>query len=375
MANTIFRGELYLTSAELESFRKRLEQLCAATLGEDAAVNVPWQLAPVDASAVRSIGMHQEPLDIGASLPPRRERSNNRPIRMNANESQTTVDVPGHSTIDDDIDSLFKEIMDEDEDFDEIELPIAPQPNIFPQQYETVEYEDQSPIYCLLNPAEGTFSNMPSWAQKFHAVISSLCRTKSGSMFLTPFKKNQEHTDVSPENKVQTEPELSLQTVLENFLNNKYTSTTEAFSDVYMTIIDGFNTQVPGTEPWMTAQDACSKLEGLRRESGLVDSEIAHVAGFGGKHPPATQPPSLARQLPVNLDFVSEIQPISNQEKVHFQETLATLSAECHLELYIAFEYLAVWRNVGNGEIELDDEATNPNVFRYVLCCNETTST
>lgn len=90
MANTVFRGELYLTSAELESFRKvsvaaialvwlyykevlnilqRLEQLYAATLGEDAAVNVPWQLAPVDTSAVRSIGMHQEPLDLGASLP------------------------------------------------------------------------------------------------------------------------------------------------------------------------------------------------------------------------------------------------------------------------------------------------------------------
>ncbi|GIX63114.1 bromodomain protein [Babesia caballi] len=127
-----------------------------------------------------------------------------------------------------------------------------------------------------------------------------------------------------------------------------------------------FKYQAPGTTPWMSAHDACCKLEKLRRDSGLVDSETAHV-GFGGKHPPASMPTHVPKPLPVNLGFVVEMHPISNHEKLQFQEILSTLSAENHLEMYIAFEYLAVWRNVGNGDIELDDEATNPNVFREMM--------
>lgn len=371
MANTIFRGELYLTATELESFRQRLEQLCSSMLGGDAAVNVAWQLVSLDTPASRSLHLPQtESIDIETPLMSRRERSSSRHMRKSASSISVATEVPGHSTIDDDIDTLFKEIMDEDdEDFVELADTLEPHQKNFPQQNETVEYDNTSKMYALLYPEQSIFTNLPPWAEKLHKVLSSLCHSKSGNVFVKSPDVDMENNQDAADKKKEKQPpcKLNLEIVLENLINNKYSSTTEAFADVYMTLLAAFSIEAPGNITWMSAQDACSKLEALRRDSNLVDSEIAQVAGFGGKHPPATQPLQPTRQLPVNLDFVVAMQPISSQEKLQFQEILHSLPPERHLELYIAFEYLAVWRNLGNGEIELDDETTNPSVFRDMM--------
>lgn len=379
MANTAFRGELYFTAPELESFRKRLHQLWSPGSAEDAVVNVPWQLAPLDGSASRALHLHNlDSLDMDLNLPPRRERSNSRTLRMSNSAQSFTKEVPGHSTIDDDdddIDSLFKEIMDEEDDedfeanFTEPEVQMETNEKAFPQLNETVEYEKDTVIYALLHPEKGTFSNMPSWVEKIHGIIVQLCQYKTGQLFINSPEPATEKKEENMETEAQPQlfETMSLSIILENLLKNKYTSTTEVFADVYMTLVTAFEREPAGNEKWMSAQDACARLEGLRRDSGLVDSETAHVAGFGGKHPPAAHPRLLVKPLPANLDFVAEIQPITKQEKMQFHEILQFLPPERHLELYIAFEYTAIWRNLGTGELELDDEATNPSVFREMM--------
>ncbi|GBE60580.1 hypothetical protein, conserved [Babesia ovata] len=367
MANTLFRGELFLTASELESFLQRLKELWDATSKDDATVDVPWQLAPIDAAIARGHNhLLTEAVDMNAPLPPKRERSNNIQSRKNVTRRTLATDVPGHSTIDDDIDSLFKEIMDEG--FDEMEEPFESHKSTFPQQEETVDYEDTSPIFPLLHPDDTVLTSMPTWLQKLHQVIAALCHTKSGSLFATPVDVAAEGTREKAEDESSPAPPVkgvTLQIVLEKVLQNAYASSTEAFAEIYTMLLTMFKVQVPGTIPWMSTHDACCKLEKLRRDSSLIDSEKAHVS-FGGKHLPAATPVTLPRQLPASLDFVAEMQPVSGQEKAQFRDTLMALPADSHLELFIAFEHLAVWKNLGNGEIELDDEATNSNVFRYV---------
>ncbi|CDR94264.1 hypothetical protein, conserved [Babesia bigemina] len=374
MANTLFRGELFFTASELESFHQRLKELWDAASKDDAAVDVPWQLAPLDAAIPRGhYHLLSEAVDMNASLPPKRERSNNIQLKKNASRRTLASDIPGHSTIDDDIDSLFKEIMDEG--FDEMEGPFESHKSAFPQQEETVEYDNTSSLFPLLNPDDAVLTSMPTWLQKLHHVVASLCHTKSGSLFAAPIEGAAEGTfetageEASPMPPVKS---VTLHIVLEKVLQNGYASSTEAFAEIYAMLLTMFKFQAPGTIPWMSTHDACCKLEKLRRDSNLVDSETAHVS-FGGKHLPAANPMTLPRQLPASLDFVAEIQPVSSQEKAQFQDALMALPEDCHVELYIAFEHLAAWKILGNGEIELDDEATNSNVFRYVSFLTGTT--
>ncbi|ORM42013.1 uncharacterized protein BXIN_1033 [Babesia sp. Xinjiang] len=367
MANTAFRGEILLTATELESFKERMNQLWASAADEGATVDVPWKLTPLDAAVARAHSLLQSELsDLNATLSPKRERSSSTLAKRNAIRRTLSADVAGRANIDEDIDSIFKEIMDEE--LDEIDNTITPHQAQFQHLDEPVEYDDTSSVYPVLHPDNAVLANMPPWVEKFHDVISSLCRTKSGSVFVKPLEidlSNLSNTTEEQEPLPQL-PNVTLQIVLEKLLSNNYTSATEAFAEVYSLLLTMFKFQDPGTMPWMSTHDACCKLEKLRRDSGLVDSETANVS-FGGKHPPAPLPNAFSKRPQVTLGIVAETRPISADEKVQFQDVLAALSPENHVELYIAFEYLAVWRNVGNGEIELDDDATNPNVFRDML--------
>ncbi|GFE54021.1 ABC transporter, putative [Babesia ovis] len=359
MANTLYRGEIFLTPTELESFQERLEQLWKAAAEEGAAVDIPWKLMPLDAAVSRAQSLLQSDLiDMNVTLTPKRERSSNTHTRKNASRRTSSTEVAGHETIDEDIDSLFKEIMDED--FDDIENVIEPHHQAFQELDDSVDYDDTSPIYPLLHPDETLLPSMPSWVEKFHHVISSLCRTKSGSQFVTHIELESNSVPEGGESRSEP-PKMTLQLVLEKLLKNNYGSATEAFTEVYAMLIAVFKFQNPGTRSWMYTHDACCRLDKLRRDSGLIDSEVATV-GFGGKHPPA--PINQAQQ---SVESLADARPISPEEKVQFQDALSALSPENHVELYIAFENTAVWRNVGNGEIELDDDATDPNVFRDMM--------
>eukprot|EP00371_Babesia_bovis_P002108 XP_001610755.1 hypothetical protein [Babesia bovis T2Bo] len=360
MASTLYRGEILLTSTELEAFRERLNQLWEAA-GEGSGVEVPWKLTPLDAAVSRAQSLlHSDLIDMNVSLTPKRERSSSSIAKKNALRRSSFSDVVDHETIDEDIDSLFQEIMDEE--FDEIENIIEPHQSAYKDLDETVDFDSASPVYPLLHPDESVLPNMPPWVEKFHNVISSLCRTKSGSHFVTHL--DLELTKPSEdENAPASLPKVTLQLVLEKLLKNNYSNATEAFAEVYSMLLSVFKFQNPGTQLWMFTHDACRRLDTLRRDSGLVDSEVANV-GYGGKHPPApiqVPVPPMPESVPV------PVKAVSTEEKLQFQDALAALSPENHVELYIAFEKLAVWRNIGNGEIELDDDATDPNVFRDMM--------
>eukprot|EP01056_Protomagalhaensia_sp_Gyna25_P002251 Protomagalhaensia_sp_Gyna_25__2250@NODE_2229_length_1206_cov_4_054841_g1848_i0_p1_GENE_NODE_2229_length_1206_cov_4_054841_g1848_i0NODE_2229_length_1206_cov_4_054841_g1848_i0_p1_ORF_typecomplete_len158_score37_19UL42/PF17638_2/26UL42/PF17638_2/15_NODE_2229_length_1206_cov_4_054841_g1848_i020493 len=59
--------------------------------------------------------------------------------------------------------------------------------------------------------------------------------------------------------------------------------------------------------------------------------------------------------------------PIRNRERRSFQKMLSALPVTAHLELYAQFEHTAKWREVKEGQVELDDANTPPAVFREMM--------
>uniref|UniRef100_A0A3B0MKB8 Uncharacterized protein n=1 Tax=Theileria annulata TaxID=5874 RepID=A0A3B0MKB8_THEAN len=190
---------------------------------------------------------------------------------------------------------------------------------------------------------------------------------------------------------VEGEPkEWNIENILESLLMNEFENSSKVFSLVYMFLVRQFKVIPPGTLDWMCAQDMSNKLDQLRIQEGLLDSEKLHSFPDETVDQPIPQPvpePPLEVKKPrtsmedfeheISLinksdDYNStislpEVKIITDEERMEFYNNVMELDQEYQLELFTVFEHAAVWKIVGNGEIELDDRNTDPKIYRGMI--------
>ncbi|UKK00705.2 hypothetical protein MACK_000779 [Theileria orientalis] len=183
--------------------------------------------------------------------------------------------------------------------------------------------------------------------------------------------------------------------ILENLMENKFENASYVFSLLYTFLVQQFKKALPGSNEWMCAQDISNKLEELRSEKRLSDAEKLHNFQEPPKpeapppllHPiveaPAYREPKRPRtsmedfehelSLINNVNDYSptislpEVQNITDEERMEFYENAMLLEQDFQMELFTVFEHAAVWKIVGNGEIELDDQNTDPKIYRGMI--------
>ncbi|BAM39434.1 conserved hypothetical protein [Theileria orientalis strain Shintoku] len=181
--------------------------------------------------------------------------------------------------------------------------------------------------------------------------------------------------------------------ILENLLENKFENASYVFSLLYTFLVQQFKVAIPGSREWMCAQDVSNKLEELRSEKRLSDAEKLH--NFQETPKPEAPPPQTTGDLPAHRepkrprtsmeDFehelslinnvneysptisLPEVQSITDEERMEFYENAMLLQQDFQMELFTVFEHAAVWKIVGNGEIELDDQNTDPKIYRGMI--------
>ncbi|UKJ88307.2 hypothetical protein MACJ_000751 [Theileria orientalis] len=180
--------------------------------------------------------------------------------------------------------------------------------------------------------------------------------------------------------------------ILENLLANKFENASYVFSLLYTFLVLQFKIAPPGSNEWMSAQDISNKLEELRSERRLSDAEKLH--NFQEPQPPEApqhpivelpsykepkRPRTSMEDFEHELSLINnvndysptislpEVQNITDEERMEFYENAMLLEKDFQMELFTVFEHAAVWKIVGNGEIELDDQNTDPKIYRGMI--------
>ncbi|EAN34179.1 hypothetical protein TpMuguga_01g00941 [Theileria parva strain Muguga] len=185
--------------------------------------------------------------------------------------------------------------------------------------------------------------------------------------------------------------ELDLENILESLLMNEFENSSKVFSLIYLFLVKQFKVIPPGTLEWMCAQDMSIKLDELRIAEGLMDSEKLHSFPDDTLVPQVIPPPlepappEIKKARTSMEDFeheialinksddynstisLPEVKNITDEERMEFYSNVTELDQEYQLELFTVFEHAAVWKIVGNGEIELDDRNTDPKIYRGML--------
>lgn len=242
------------------------------------------------------------------------------------------------------------------------------------------------------------------WPRRMQRILLELCKQPVCLPFLPRVSPNEAHY-AELARKVYPAVPLSLETVLERLENGEYTRSLDVFNDVYTVFMCAFRYYEPGNQYWMMAQEAslafgaltmgeplCSAFtpasaghndtashewgrageeawdsgaKGTKAKGGgkmasktkstrnLQESGSAKVKARGGRMPPL-QP--LAPNAPVTVE-----------ERQAFQELLTQMSMDAHFQLYNTFKDRAKWISFDTGEVELDDGATLPFVFREMV--------
>ncbi|KAK2196865.1 hypothetical protein BdWA1_002114 [Babesia duncani] len=371
MTVRLFRGEIQLSNAEFEAFSERLE----ATCGESALF---WRLYPVDsatritavavpsAKSVRTSKHHEASMDHKESSPTERGVG---PGKVGKAKGQGNQEIHGP-------------------------------PKVQQQVEETVEYDETSPIYEYLHPSQETIGKLPDWARSFHQLLSHICKSKHGPLFVQAQQLQQPEMSMDPkppdasaeslesppndktkvdqlesleqqqqplaqssleQQEQQSLEQQYLQDILQRLLSSKYENSSQAFNELYNVFKFAFKSHSPGSPTWMGAQELSCRIQQMRLGLGLNDAA----------RPPSPhaalvkQVESSFKEAAINV-FEPLVAPITNRERLEFYQTLLALALDDHLELYTKFEHSAIWKSVLDGEIELDDQATDPNVFRQM---------
>ncbi|EKX74085.1 conserved hypothetical protein [Theileria equi strain WA] len=368
MANKLHRGELFLTSLELDAFQRDLENSYKELF--QSHLSVPWRLMPIDQPA-RSLGSPSvalatalSQLDVTA-VDPNMITSQN--VYTRSSDHVTWVDSPSvteslHSTDEKAVKSSLNDkanshMHDKVVDVESQESHI-----------EKVEYDQSSSIYQKLHPPEEKLSGLPQWVQLLHRIVSEICYTTNIHIFVPPSQNGEAESE---------QQNFAIETVLDKLINNEYQSTSEVLNELYMVFVCAFRSFSPGTYQWMSALDLSSRLNDLRIANDLKDSEVSY------KSYTATTMDTIKKHNGLSMDdFERELAIINNtqqdpvpnkdtsiteDEKSEFYDSVNTLDLEYHLELFTVFEHSAIWKIIGNGEIELDENNTDPKIFRAMI--------
>ncbi|SJK86270.1 conserved Plasmodium protein, unknown function [Babesia microti strain RI] len=271
---------------------------------------------------------------------------------------------------------------------------------------------DQShPLYELINNSHAAIAKSPHWLKKVHKILLVLCSNCNCNGFMSKIHANDpQFHEIS--SRVSPLKYITLQDVLEKLVNYGYESTSEALCDIYCVLICAFRLVDPGSEEWLKIHRISTLLSNLVVSENLKDNYMLNSdnqrnnchrhANFHG-YAKRTQGSDMGKNCEnkhiyqedfgksqSELEFEQEllriaankktafefipspptpspnVPPITYEERLEFQELLSTLPEECHLDLFTTFENTATWKNVGD-EIELDDHATDPLVFRSLI--------
>ncbi|KAL8269978.1 hypothetical protein Esti_006078 [Eimeria stiedai] len=234
------------------------------------------------------------------------------------------------------------------------------------------------------------------WPRRMQRVLLELCRQPVCLPFLPRVSPSEAHYAELARKAYPAVP-LSLETVLQRLENGEYSRSLEVFNDVYTVFMCAFRYYEPGNQYWMMAQEASLAFGALTLREPLSNAFVPFSssqhgaatdgAGKGGKgragaktHArPKTQS---AKQQEGKLKAwenrggpstsgISHAHslnaPVTVEERQAFQELLTQMNMDAHFQLYNTFKDRAKWVSFDTGEVELDDGATLPFVFREMV--------
>ncbi|CDI83007.1 hypothetical protein, conserved [Eimeria acervulina] len=261
-----------------------------------------------------------------------------------------------------------------------------------------------------LGGAPPAAADAEDWPQRMQRILLELCRQPVCLPFLPRVSPSDAHYNELARKVFPAVP-LSLETVLDRLEQGGYYSRSlEVFNDIYSVFLCAFRYYEPGHQYWMMAHEAALAFSALTvgeplcnvfgpppNSSSSSSSSSSSFHGNAASHADdhwelsssrSTNHRNAARnaaktKTPKNYDTQRTRSrggakgfapsegggdiPVSVEERQTFQELLSQLSMDAHFQLYNTFKDRATWVSFDTGEVELDDGATMPHVFREMV--------
>ncbi|XP_026191830.1 uncharacterized protein LOC34617651 [Cyclospora cayetanensis] len=243
-------------------------------------------------------------------------------------------------------------------------------------------------------------SDAADWPRRMQRILLELCKQPVCLPFLPRVSPAEAHY-AELARKVYPAVPLSLETVLERLENGCYSRSLEVFNDVYSVFMCAFRYYEPGNQYWMMAQEAALAFGALTAGEPLCNvfapasasqdqgnqewnraGDDVWEATRGSHLKGAAKMGSQKTRSGTNRDFQSQAvrggrgptpppvaaeAPVTVEERQAFQELLTQMNMDAHFQLYNTFKDRAKWISFDTGEVELDDGATLPFVFREMV--------
>eukprot|EP01053_Blabericola_migrator_P003142 Blabericola_migrator_1__3141@NODE_1918_length_3563_cov_38_793192_g1226_i0_p2_GENE_NODE_1918_length_3563_cov_38_793192_g1226_i0NODE_1918_length_3563_cov_38_793192_g1226_i0_p2_ORF_typecomplete_len448_score51_25Bromodomain/PF00439_25/9_8e03Bromodomain/PF00439_25/0_35_NODE_1918_length_3563_cov_38_793192_g1226_i0391382 len=222
-------------------------------------------------------------------------------------------------------------------------------------------------------------------------------QVKRGADSSTPGHLTRHSTEAVRQKEIVTHIQPYLEpTCLRNIISKleagQYTTALEVFNEIYGFFLAGFRHYQPASPHWIRIHQLVTAFFASASSYPLKDDfvgppsvieEEAHP-----KHPPPGSKPARVTSAVKKRKRTGESKgkkrsttlidgepPVRNRERRNFQKLLAALPVAAHLELYAKFKASAQWKEVKEGQVELDDANTPPAVFRemMIFCASRVT--